>query len=80
MSVSTPNSECLQIRNGWDAGVLQVEMVVGKHRLFCVPLIALLPLTLSLQIATLVITVFGIGAAFGVLGGGFLGQWLYNKR
>lgn len=34
----------------------------------------------SSQIATLIITIFGIGGAIGVIGGGALGQWLYNRR
>ncbi len=30
--------------------------------------------------ATLIVVMFGIGAAIGILGGGILGQWIYNKR
>lgn len=32
------------------------------------------------QLATAIITVFGIGSAIGVVGGGMLGQWMYNRR
>eukprot|EP00798_Chlamydomonas_sp_ICE-L_P009776 gene9778-7658_t len=34
----------------------------------------------SIPIATLIITLFGIGGAIGVIGGGYLGQWLYNRK
>eukprot|EP00798_Chlamydomonas_sp_ICE-L_P021214 gene21214-28123_t len=34
----------------------------------------------SIPMATLVIMLFGIGGAIGVIGGGYLGQWLYNRK
>ncbi|KAI7844379.1 hypothetical protein COHA_002177 [Chlorella ohadii] len=35
---------------------------------------------LRIQTATLVLLVLGIGGAVGVLGGGWVGQWCYNRR
>ncbi|PRW58958.1 MFS family transporter: sugar [Chlorella sorokiniana] len=35
---------------------------------------------LSIQTATLVLLILGIGGAVGVLGGGWVGQWCYNRR
>ncbi|RMZ55585.1 hypothetical protein APUTEX25_000168 [Auxenochlorella protothecoides] len=35
---------------------------------------------LSVQAATTVLLCIGIGGALGVLGGGLLGQWIYNRR
>ncbi|PSC76649.1 MFS family transporter: sugar [Micractinium conductrix] len=35
---------------------------------------------MSVQGATLVLLVLGIGGAIGVVGGGIVGQWLYNRR
>lgn len=35
---------------------------------------------LPMEHATLVVTMFGLGAALGGVGGGILGQYLYNKR
>lgn len=33
-----------------------------------------------LQISTTIISVFGIGGGLGVVGGGALSQWLYNRK
>jgi predicted MFS family arabinose efflux permease len=34
----------------------------------------------SVQLATLLLLMYGLGSAAGVVGGGLLGQWLYNRR
>ncbi len=39
-----------------------------------------LPTPCCLQVATLLIVLFGLGGGIGVVGGGALGQWLYNRR
>lgn len=35
---------------------------------------------LTVNMATLILSAFGLGGAAGVIGGGLVGQWLYNRR
>lgn len=37
-------------------------------------------LVLWRQVATLIVLLFGVGGAAGVIGGGALGQWLYKRK